>query len=106
MLIPISACLIGLALGLRHNVFILIPAGVVTAGTALCIGVAAHDSFFAIILVMVFAIATLQIGYLAGIVISSSVRQDSASAPEAPIENAYGRADVVHLHQYRLAKST
>jgi hypothetical protein len=105
MLMPISAFLIGLAVGLRHNVFILIPAGVVAAAVALCIGIAANDSFFAIVLVVISTTAALQIGYLAGIVISSGVRHDLVSAPEVPIANAYGRTDVVHFHQYRLAKT-
>ena len=105
MLMPISAFLIGLALGLRYNVLILIPAGVVTAATVICISITAHESFFAAVLVIVFTILALQIGYLTGIVISTSVRQDLASASESPSENTYGHADVVHFDRYRLAKT-
>jgi hypothetical protein len=105
MLMPISVFLIGLALGLHYNAFILIPAGVVVATTTLGVSIAAQDSFFTIVLVIVFAIVALQIGYVAGIVISNGVRQDLVSVPQVPIENKYGHAAVVHFHEYRLSKT-
>jgi hypothetical protein len=112
MLLLASALFIGVALGLRHNVFILIPASVVSVGAVLAVSIAGLDSFWTIVLVTTSTIVALQMGYLAGVIVFSLTgeRQDVVSASDTPIENAYERADyeradVVYFHKYWLAKT-
>lgn len=106
MLMPASALLFGVALGLRHNVFILIPAGVIAAAVAMCINIAAQDSFSVIVLATIFTTVALEIGYLAGSVITGPpVCQNVGRAHNGPAENTCGPAEVVHFHRYRLAKT-
>jgi hypothetical protein len=107
MLLLASALFIGVALGLRHNVFILVPACIVSAGTTLVVSIAGHDSFWTIVVVTTSTLAALQMGYLAGAIVLplAGKPQDVVSAPDKPIEHAYERADVVHFHKYRLAKT-
>jgi hypothetical protein len=107
MLLLASALLIGVALGLRHNVFILIPASIVSAGAILAINIVGQDSFWASVLNTTSTIVALQMGYLAAIIVLplTGERQDVVSAPDGLIENAYERADVVYFHKYWLAKT-
>ena len=112
MLLLASALFIGVALGLRHNVFILIPACIVSTGAILAVSIAGHDSIWTIVLVTTSTLVALQMGYLAGIIVLplTGTRQDVVSASDTPIENAYERADyeradVVYFHKYRLAKT-
>ena len=88
MLLLASALFIGVALSLRHNVFILIPASIVSAGAILAVSIAGHDSFWTIVLITTSTIVALQMGYLAGIIVVplTGERQDVVSAPDTPIE--------------------
>jgi len=107
MLLLASALFIGVALGLRHNVFILIPASIVSGGALLAISIAGHDSFWAHVLVTTSIIVALQMGYFAGIMVLplTGEHQDVVRAPDKPIENAYECTDVVYFHKYWLAKT-
>ena len=111
MLLLASALFIGVALSLRHNVFILVPACILSAGTTLVVSIAGHDSFWTIVVVTTSTLVALQMGYLAGIIVLPLTRgrQDVISASDTPIEHAYDRADyrradVVYFHKYWLAK--
>ena len=112
MLLLVSALFIGVALSLRHNVFILVPACIVSAGATLAVSIAGHDSFWTIVVVTTSTFVALQMGYLAGAIVLSPTRdrQDVVSASATPIEHAYERADyrradVVYFHKYWLAKT-
>ena len=82
MLVAVSALLFGLALGQRHTVFVLIPASVIAGLAAACISFAAHDGSLAVVVVTIFTVAALQIGYLAAVVFVSF--QSAANAHHAP----------------------
>jgi hypothetical protein len=112
MLLLASALFIGVALSLRHNVFILVPACIVSTGAVLVVSIAGHDSFWTIVLLTTSTLVALQMGYLAGIIVLplTGTCQDAVSASDTPIENAYERvdyerADVVYFHKYWLAKT-
>ena len=108
MLLLVSALLIGVALGLRHNVFILVPATIVSSLSAMVlVGIASHDSVWTIAFVTIATVVILQTGYLIGtvIVLFTAERQNIASIPKAPMENAHDGASVVYLHNYGPAKT-
>lgn len=107
MLLLASALFIGVALSLRHNVFVLVPACIVSTGATLVVSLAGHDSFWTIVLVTTSTLVALQMGYLAGIIVLPLTRErrEAVSTPDKPIEQAYGRADVVYFHKYWLAKT-
>ena len=72
MLIAMTVMLIGAVLGLRFKVFVLLPATVLSLAASLCAGIAHSDSPWSILLTAALALATLQIGYLAGSVVNAS----------------------------------
>ena len=105
MILAISALFIGVALGMRHSVLILVPATIVSSAATVGLAVAHDDSLLALLLSMALTTVTLQMGYLAGSVVSQThACQDSPSASVNPIEGAREGADVLYLHRYSLAK--
>jgi hypothetical protein len=106
MLLLVSALFIGVALGLRHNVFILVPASILSVGIILIVGIAGHDSVWAIVLITIAAVATLQVGYVVGTVIvpSAGGRQNVAGIAPVPVKNVHEGAGVVYLRSYWSAK--
>jgi hypothetical protein len=106
MLLAASAFLIGVALGLRRNVFILVPASIVGAGVVFTVNVASQDSLWAA-LIAVSSIVALQVGYLAGTFVTAFTgeRKDVVSAPELQAKNGCDGADVVYFHKHSLAKA-
>jgi hypothetical protein len=58
--------LVGIVLGLRYKVLVLVPAVMFAMTSAIVIGVAHADSFWSIVLMTVELIAAVQLGYLAG----------------------------------------
>ena len=66
MLPATSALVIGAALGMRHNVFILVPASLVSVAAAVALGMACDDSAWTIVLTSFLTVVALQIGYLLG----------------------------------------
>lgn len=107
MLLLASALLIGVALGLRHNVFVLVPASVVSLGATLTVNIAGHDGVWTIVFVTIATVVTLQMGYLIGTVIGpfTGERQNAVSSPDMPIENALENTNVVYFHNYWPAKT-
>jgi hypothetical protein len=71
-LIAMTFMLIGAVLGLRFKVFVLLPATVLSSAAALSAGLAYSDSPWSILLTAALAMATLQMGYLAGAVFNAS----------------------------------
>jgi len=72
MLIAMTVMLIGAVLGLRFKVFVLLPATVLSTAATLCAGIAHSDSPWSILFTTALALATLQMGYLAGSVVNAS----------------------------------
>jgi hypothetical protein len=77
-LLPIATILIGVLLGIRFNVLILLPAMLVGAILTLSAGVAQGSDFWIGTLAVILESALLQIGYLIGA--HRSVAGRSASA--------------------------
>lgn len=75
MTIPVFSlvCLIGATLGLRFKVWILLPAICIGLFCTAIIGVGHRDPGAGIILTMVLIAASLQLGYLAGVVVRTIV---------------------------------
>jgi len=67
MLLAIFVLLVGIALGQRFNVLVLVPAVLTTLGVAVGLGIAFSQAPGTIILFTLAAIACLQIGYLLGL---------------------------------------
>jgi hydrogenase/urease accessory protein HupE len=65
----VTALFIGAMVGLRFNVFVLVPAVVIGSVAILGIGMAHSNNLWLSLLAMVVAITALQIGYLVGAVI-------------------------------------
>lgn len=63
-----SALFLGAVLGLRFNVFVLIPASLVAAGTTFATSFAAGDSFVAALSFAISSVIVLQLGYFAAII--------------------------------------
>ena len=61
-----TVTLIGATLGLRFKVFVLLPATFLSVLAIVSAGIAHSDGYRSILLTAIFAIAALQIGYLAG----------------------------------------
>ena len=72
--LAIISVLVGIALGLRYKVLILVPAVTVAMLLAIIIGIAHADRFWSIILAMVILGTAVQFGYLAGIVMRAPIR--------------------------------
>jgi hypothetical protein len=70
MMLAMTVMLIGVLLGLRFKVLILVPAIVVGSTAALWSGIAYNDSLRSILLVTAATITALQFGYLGGTIIS------------------------------------
>ena len=105
MLPATSALVIGAALGMRHNVFILVPVSLVSAAAAVVLGMACDDSAWTIVLMSSLTVVALQIGYLLGDFASrSGAKQDLTHTPVAPIEGALEGAEVLYFGRYSLAK--
>jgi hypothetical protein len=64
---------IGIALGLRYKVVILIYAVALVMMFVMIVGIARADHFWSIVLATAISGATVQLGYLAGIVIRAAV---------------------------------
>ena len=68
-MLAMTAMLIGVMLGLRFKVLILVRAIVIGSAATLGIGMAQSDSLWTTLLFVALAITALQMGYLAGTVI-------------------------------------
>ena len=66
MMLPITAMLIGVFLGLRFKALILVPVIIAGSVATFLIGIALNESLEAVGLATVSAILTLQLGYLFG----------------------------------------
>jgi hypothetical protein len=87
------AALIGAALGLRFQVYILLPATLVVVAMAIAIGVSVGSGMWWIVLDTLIAVAGLQFGYLVGAVVNS------LASVRAPGEH-YERPTTLKLYRF------
>jgi hypothetical protein len=73
MELAVIGALIGIALGLRYKVLILVPAVTLAAIFTILVGVGGADGFWSITLMTVAVVTALQLGYLVGIVIHAVI---------------------------------
>jgi len=66
LILAMAALLLGAVLGLRFRVLILLPAAVVAIATMVAADSIEHSSLWTIVVDVVLALASLQMGYLAG----------------------------------------
>ena len=66
--------LVGIALGLRFKVLVLVPAIALAAIFALIVGLARGDGFGSIVLAMAIVGIALQLGYLVGIALAKRIQ--------------------------------
>jgi hypothetical protein len=84
-LFALICLLVGMTLGQRFKVLILLPAIALTLVVAIGVGIARADAPWAVVLAAAAAIASLQIGYLGGVgilhlaVVARASRQRAAS---------------------------
>lgn len=71
--LAIIGIVVGIVLGLRYKVLILVPAVLFVIVLAIVIGVARADSAWSIVLMTIVAATAVQLGYLAGIVIHAII---------------------------------
>ena len=72
--LAIISALVGIALGLRFKVLVLVPAIALATILVLIIGLTRGDSFGSIVLAMVIIGIALQLGYLIGIVLAKRIQ--------------------------------
>jgi hypothetical protein len=70
----IIGTVVGIALGLRFKVLVLVPAIALTVIFVLIIGIARGGSFLSIVLVMVIVGTAIQLGYLVGIFLADRIQ--------------------------------
>jgi len=72
--LAIIGALVGIVLGLRFKVLVLVPAIALATILALIIGLARGDGFRSIVLAMVIVGIALQLGYFVGIVLAKRIQ--------------------------------
>jgi hypothetical protein len=109
---------VGIVLGLRYKILILVPAVLFAMIFTIMVGVARADSFWSIVLTTVALVTAVQLGYLAGIAIHAAIaairppRKDGGSGKsDSEIGYAWQHpwqedgwatsGSIVHLHQLR-----
>lgn len=71
--LAIIGVVVGVVLGLRYKILILVPAVLFAMILAIVVGVGRADSFWSIVLATVALVIALQVGYLAGIAIHAAI---------------------------------
>jgi hypothetical protein len=107
---------VGIVLGLRYKILILVPAVLFAMTVAVVIGVARADSVWSIVLMTSAVVTAVQLGYLAGAVIHAviiAIRPPRKEGDKSDTEIGYAwqrpwqtdgwarSGSIVHLHQLR-----
>src|SRR5215470_14780585 len=71
--LAIIGVVVGIVLGLRYKILILVPAVLFAMILAIAVGVGRADSFWSIVLATVALVIAVQLGYLAGIAIYAAI---------------------------------
>lgn len=80
LILAMAALLLGAVLGLRFRVLILLPAAVVAIAITVAADSIEHSSLWTIVVDVVSALASLQMGYLAGAIAGGLSRAAKRSA--------------------------
>jgi hypothetical protein len=80
--LAVIGVVVGIVLGLRYKVLILVPAVMFAMISAVIVGVARADSFWSIVLMTVELITALQLGYLAGTVTHAAITGKGGCDPD------------------------
>jgi hypothetical protein len=93
--LAIIGVVVGIVLGLRYKILILVPAVLFATVLAIAVGMGRADSFWSIVLTTVALVTAVQLGYLAGVVIHAAIaairppRKDGVSGkPDSEIAYA------------------
>jgi hypothetical protein len=92
--LAIITVVVGIVLGLRYKVLILVPAVMFAMLFAIMVGIARADNFWSIVLTMVVLGTAVQLGYLAGVVIRAAIAsirspRDGGRKPDSEIGHAW-----------------
>src|SRR5215467_4248629 len=71
--LAIIGVVVGIVLGLRYKILILVPAVLFAMILAIAVGVGRADSFWSIVLTTIALVIAVQLGYLAGLVIHAAI---------------------------------
>ena len=111
--LAIIGAVVGIVLGLRYKILILVPALMFAMTLAIIVGVASADNFWSVVLTTVAVVIAVQLGYLAGIVIRAviaAIRPPRKDDRNSNTEIVYGwrrawhwddwvwSGPIVHLH--------
>jgi hypothetical protein len=114
--LAIIGVVVGVVLGLRYKILILVPALPFAMILAIAVGVGRADTFWSIVLTAVALVIAVQLGYLAGILIHAAIaairpsRKDGGNGkPDSEIAYAWQHpwqdwatpGSIVHLHRFR-----
>jgi hypothetical protein len=75
MELAVIGALVGVALGLRSKVLVLLPAVMLVTIFATMVGIGLDESFWSIVLMTVAVVVAFQLGYLAGLVIHAVIEE-------------------------------
>jgi hypothetical protein len=94
--LAIVGVVVGIVLGLRYKVLILVPAFLLAMVFTIIVGIARADSFWSIVLTTVAVVTAVQLGYLAGIVIRAAIaairpRKDDGGGSKPDSQIGYAR---------------
>jgi hypothetical protein len=90
----VISLLVGMALGQRFNVLVLVPALALTLVLTIGTGIGHADALGAIVAMVVATITSLQVGYLAGAFGTSWLRHGPAACAAPP---SRGRREAPHI---------
>lgn len=93
--LAIIGVVVGIVLGLRYKVLVLVHAVMFAVNLSIIIGVARADSFWSIVLTTVAVVTALQLGYLAGIGIRATIESIG------PPQNGDGKPDSKIAHPWQ-----
>jgi hypothetical protein len=71
--VPVIGVVVGILLGLRYKVLILVPAVMLAMMSAIIIGIAHGDGFWSIVVMTLELITAVQLGYLVGTVTHAAI---------------------------------
>ena len=104
-MLEISALLIGAALGIRYNVFILVPCTLISAFASVAFSVAHGETLWIVFVSLILTTMSLQIGYLVGTFFAPSYIRQSPAHSRPSIKNGRQGAAILYLNHYSLAKT-
>ena len=96
--LAIIGVMVGILLGLRYKILILVPAVLSAMTLPIMVGVVRADSFWSIVLTTVALVIAVQLGYLAGIVIHAAIA--AIRPPRKDGGNGKPSSEIAHAWQH------